>query len=670
MAVNGVHHASPLRNPADVTDLPKETIDAIESKYERERDIRIRAEGQSQYIDIAKSGKFSHFFHDIWDDGHSDDGEPVLQDGSYCEFLVIGAGYGALTCVARLEEAGVPAEHIRMVDAAGGFGGSWYYNRYPGLMCDIESYVYMPLLEESGYMPKHKYSYGPELRQYANLLADKYGMTERTMFRTSVNEMHWDDEANEWRVRMTWSRKGHEDRSFTVSAHFVVLGAGTTNWIKLPKIKGLETFQGHSFHTARWDYAYTGGSELDQNLSNLADKRVGIVGTGATAIQAVPKLAQFAKEVVVFQRTASAVDARGQKETDPEWWDREIRSKKGWQKARRLNFDSFIENLDPPPEKDHVGDAWTKFPAYSALMGTPRAITPEMVPAYVKWLHQLDIPRQERIRRRTEEIVKDPATAESLKAWYPGWCKRPCFHDEYLQTFNLPHVKLVDTKGRGVDYITDDAVVANGEKYPLDLLIFSTGYLTPLIGSPDYRIHATISGRNGQPMADKWTKGVSTLHGITTRGFPNLFIQGPSQAGLTANIVWILEELSSHFAHIVSALGEKAAATAASNTNGQAKQKPTRHVYPFTFEPTAEAEAEWTDRVVNRTGAIAGMGGCTPSYFNAEGDIDRLVGQGGETARKVAVNSHWGGGWQEYLDILDRWRKAGDFEGLDIRMEA
>ncbi|EON62364.1 hypothetical protein W97_01586 [Coniosporium apollinis CBS 100218] len=398
---------------------------------------------QQKYVE-ERDKRFKHLTNDPWLDPHSPAKGPRLTTGARVKILVLGAGYGGLLFAVRLLEAGFKAEDICIVDSAGGFGGTWYWNRYPGAMCDVESYIYIPLLEETGYMPAHKYAYGPELRKYAEMLAEKWRLEGRTVFRTVANEIRWDD----------------------VGKDFVIAESGLLNYPKVPLVPGLDAFKSHCFHTSRWDHRYTGGSPVDPALTNLKNKRVGIIGTGATAVKAVPHLAKWAKELYVFQRTPSAVDTGGNRPTDAEWW----------QKQRRENFSAFVSNVSPPPSIDMVADGWIIMPSFNALVGGPAAaqVTLEKVAAYVASLHALDFPRSERIRARVDEIVKEKTTAESLKAWYPGWCKRPCFHDEYLQSFNLPHVTLVDTDGRGVDRLTDHGVVVGDSEYDLDLLILGT----------------------------------------------------------------------------------------------------------------------------------------------------------------------------------------------------
>jgi cation diffusion facilitator CzcD-associated flavoprotein CzcO len=501
-------------------------------------------------------------------------------------------------------------------------------------------------------MPKHKYAYGPELREYAESIADKFELRDKTMFQAEVKDLTWDDNEKEWVVKMAKKPTGQENPYLIVRASFVIAASGLLNCPQLPGIPGLEKFQGHSFHTSRWDYSFTGGSPTDPSLTNLKDKKVGIIGTGATAIQAVPHLGKWAKELFVFQRTPSSVDERKNRPTDAEWWAREIEGKKGWQRKRNENFNAFICNASPPPPTDMVADAWTEMPSFSGLIGGPAKVSMESIPAHVGTLHALDFPRQERVRRRVEQIVKDKTVADKLKAWYPGWCKRPCFHDDYLPTFNLPNVTLVDTDGKGVDSITENAVVVGDTEYKLDLLIFSTGFRSPGAGgSPGFRAGISISGRDGQSLDQKFAKGVATLHGAMSRGFPNLFWPGPLQAGATANQMFVLDQLARHIAYILSESARRAA------QEPQQGQK-------FTVEPTSEAEEEWSMQILSRAASFAGLAGCTPGYLNLEGDMDRISGM--EAQMKAARGAIWGEGIADYVDVIEDWRVQGNLRGLEV----
>jgi len=619
-------------------------VDEVLQKYKQERDKRVRPDGSSQYINPAKSEKLKRFQEDPWIDAHTPNpGLVNFPTGSRVKVLVVGAGFGGLLFGARFQEAGI--NDICIVDSAGGFGGTWYWNRYPGLMCDVESYVYMPLLEETGYMPKHKYSSGYELREHANRIAERYQLFDKALFQVKIREMVWDDVEKEWNVNLKQINGGPD---IVIKAQFVISSTGILNYPKLPGIPGIEDFQGHMFHTSRWDYDYTGGSPSDPSLTKLQDKKVGIIGTGATAVQVVPHLGRWSKELFVFQRTPSAVDVRDNRPTDPEWWAQEvISSGQGWQRRRMENFNEFISNITPPPPVDLVSDNWTKMHTFSVVTGGPK-VAFDSIGAYLADMQALDFPRQERIRRRVDETVRNKDTAEKLKPWYAGWCKRPCFHDEYLPTFNRPNVHLVDTDGRGIDSITTRGLVVGGKEYDLDVVIFGTGFYTPAKDSPATRADMVVRGREGKTLDDKWKKGVSTLHGIITRGFPNLFFTGPHQAGASANQVYSLDQFAIHLAYLLS----------------KATQDHEARKGKTAIEPTADAEEAWSMEVVSRAGVFAAFSGCTPSYLNLEGETDKPATP--EEQMTAARGALWGEGPNNFVKILQAWRSEGKLRGLEV----
>lgn len=619
----------------------------IQQKYQEERAKRFRPDGNFQYVEPAKDGKLRNFLKDPWvaHEKHASSSNEAV-DGSYSKFLIIGAGFGGLLFAARLIEAGISPSDIRFIDCAGGFGGTWYWNRFPGLMCDVESYIYMPLLEEMNYMPKHKYAFGIELRDYVNAIASKYDLSDKGIFRREVKSMAWDDDKKEWHV--STRAYGTDALDATLNAQFVIMATGLLVSPKLPGVPGVESFNGDIFHTSRWNYDVTGGSPEDPSLPKLKDKSVGIIGTGATAVQAVPVLAKYAKHLHVFQRTPSSVSRRDNRPTDPEEWRTSVANKKGWWRDRNSNFAILLAQSEPLPEVNLVGDEWSKNRAYCALVGWGNPLKHEDVPAHVADLYARDFPYAEAVRARTAAIVKDPETAEKLKHWYPSWCKRPCFHDEYLQAYNEPNVTLVHTDGQSISNITPNGVVVGDKEYPVDVLIMATGYESPAkyIDTPS-RAGINVTGRGGINFTQKFSEAGDTLHGVTTRDFPNLFWSGPGQAGATANNVFLLDTLSQHVAYIISTAE---------------KQKPGR----ITIEPTAEAETAWGYEIAARAAAGAAMVGCTPGYLNAEGALDMVVQLPPEEQMKMAKRGIWGLGLMDYSRVLDEWRNQGNLPGLEV----
>ena len=432
--------------------------DEVRARYRAERDKRLRPEGSEQYVGM--SAEFSEFDEDPYvEPGFTRD---ALFDD--VEVAIIGGGFGGLLAGARLRKIGV--QSIRLIERAGDVGGTWYWNRYPGAMCDVESYVYLPLLEEMGYMPKHKYSYAPEIFEYSKSIARHFNLYENALFQTGVTELRWDVDAARWLIST--------DRGDRMTARFVAMANGPLSRPKLPGIPGIGEYQGHMFHTSRWDYGYTGGDSTG-NLTGLADKRVGIIGTGATGIQCIPHLSRSTRELFVFQRTPSSVDVRNNSETDP-WWAASLEP--GWHQRRMDNFNTLVSG--GLSDEDLVHDSWTDmFRALAGVASTDEAsvlggaITPE---ERADLSELFDMRKMDQVRRRVERLVQDPFTSDRLKPWFRQLCKRPCFHDEYLDTYNRPNVTLVDTDGLGVHRFTEQGIVVGDTEYELDCVIFATGF--------------------------------------------------------------------------------------------------------------------------------------------------------------------------------------------------
>lgn len=575
----------------------------LRDKYTRERQRRLRDDGIAQYVEVT--GRFARFAADPWA-APGFTRQPLTDE---VDVAIVGAGFGGLLTGARLRELGV--QSIRLIDKAADVGGTWYWNRYPGIACDVESYVYMPLLEELGYVPTEKYAKGPEIFAHCQRIARHYDLYRDACLQTEVREIRWDPATARW-VIVT-------DQGDAIRARFVSMANGYLQKPKLPGIPGVEEFAGAAFHTSRWDYDYTG-----PDLGRLADKRVGIIGTGATAIQCVPRLAQAAGELYVFQRTPSTVDVRGNRPTDPQW---AASLTPGWQQRRMENFQ--ILTAGGQADEDLVDDAWTSLTKKLPIVSGDGAAVDQSARAELA-----DYAKMEEIRARVDASVTDPVTAEALKPWYGYFCKRPCFHDEYLQAFNRDNVTLVDTRGRGVQQITRAGAVVDDVEYRLDCLVFATGFE---VGT-DYcrRTGFEVIGRDGVTLTEKWAEGVRTFHGLHTHGFPNCFIESIAQSGFTVNFPYLIDIQSRHVAWVIAeALRQGITA----------------------LEATAEAEQAWVDTVVARSGVIAGRREtCTPGYYNREGQANDRLRQ----------DSFFFGSPTEYADILGGWRAAGTLEGLAI----
>ncbi len=589
--------------------------DDLREKYRRERDKRLRRDGNDQYIEVKDS--FAHYVEDPYvPEGFTRD--PLFDD---TEVIVVGGGFGGLLAAARLREAGI--DDVRLIEKGGDFGGTWYWNRYPGAACDIESYVYLPLLEQTGYIPVEKYSRANEILEHSRRIARHFDLYDKACLQTEVTDMHWDEQTARWVIET--------NRGDRMTARFVVMSNGPLHRPKLPGIPGIETFRGHSFHTSRWDYDYTGG-DAEGNLTGLADKVVGIIGTGATAVQCVPHLAKGAKHLYVFQRTPSSIDVRNNQPTDPEWVDGLF---PGWQKRRMDNFNILVSG--GYASEDLVNDGWTDIIRnllFIASQGDNKNLTPQKL---AELAELADFKKMEQIRSRVDDLVSDPAVAEALKPWYRQFCKRPCFHDDYLQAFNRPNVTLVDTQGRGVEKITENAVIANGTAFELDCLIYATGFE---VGT-DYtrRSGYDLKGRDGLSLSEKWSGGMRTLHGIMTRGFPNVFIMGPAQAGLTANYPHLLDEQAVHIAYIAKETAQRQART---------------------VEPSEKGEEDWVQTIIAKAVLRERfLEECTPGYYNNEG----------KPSERGSQDAAYGGGSIEYFSILDRWRTKETMEGLEINVD-
>ena len=585
----------------------QEGLNALRDRYADERARRMPAGDDRTYQDIGAG--FSHL---LADPAAAPFDREAVDDA--VDVLVVGGGFGGLLAAARLREAG--ADRIRIVEAGGDVGGTWYWNRYPGAACDIESYIYMPLLEETGTMPTERYAKAAEIREHCRRIADRFGLYHNALFSTQVTTLTWDTDAAVWRVET--------DRGDRIAARFIVLATGPLNRPKLPAIPGIETFTGHSFHTSRWDYGYTGG-DATAAMTGLAGKRVGIIGTGATAIQCVPKLAEAAGHLYVFQRTPSSVDARHNSPTDPDWT---AALQPGWQQARMENFTAQMSGHLQEP--DMVGDGWT------VLVRAVRRMAAENPcgAGFAELLARADMEKMVDIRARVDGIVADPATAEALKPWFSLFCKRPCFHDDYLAVFNRPNVTLVDTGGRGVERITGDGVIAGGRTTALDCLIFATGFEV----STDYtrRSGFEVHGEGGRTLSDKWRGGLATLHGMHSNGFPNCFIISQAQSGMSPNFPHMLSEQARHMAHVY----------------GHCMQHGIR-----TVQATDRAERDWVRTIVEGgAGRRAFLESCTPGYYNNEGRF----------TDSTALSFPYGPGPVAFIDLLRRWREAGDFAGLEL----
>jgi len=587
----------------------------LRQKYMEERNKRLRADGNDQYIQVKE--QLAHYLDDPYTPV-----TPREPRTDHVTFAFIGGGFAGLVTSARLSEAGV--RDIRIIEKGGDFGGTWYWNRYPGAQCDTASLVYMPLLEETGHMPSEKYAHAPEILDHCRRIGRQYGLYDNALFHTQVTNLEWDEDRSRWAI--------HTNRGDAFTADFIGMGTGPLHVPKLPGIPGIEKFKGHSFHTSRWDYDYTGGDPAGAPLDKLADKRVGIIGTGATSVQCVPYLARACKELFVFQRTPSSVDVRANAPIDPEWFS--TIATPGWQQRWLENFTA--NQAGGNAEEDLVQDGWTDLSRRirSKIQQLPREqrIPKNMLAAF----EDSDFEKMEEIRSRVDAIVGDHETAAKLKAWYRQLCKRPCFHDEYLQAFNVPGTHLIDTDGKGVEKITETGVVVAGKEFQLDCIIYASGFE---VGT-EYRRRSgfDMSGRGGVKLSAHWASGMRTKHGVHVHGFPNAFFVQPTQgANLISNVPHNLTEAARTIAMMV----------------GHARKKGFKEI-----EVTREAEDKWVELLLTGAGRMIGAPDCTPGYYNNEGR---------EPGPAAKLNVGHPAGAVAYFKYIDAWRQSGEFEGVEFR---
>ena len=614
--------------------------DALRKKYRTERDKRLRQDGNEQYQEV--SGEFSYFVEDPYVE-EKIERDPLTDE---VDVVIIGGGFGGMLAAARLREKGI--DNFKIIEKGADFGGTWYWNRYPGASCDIESYIYFPLLEETGFVPQQKYTNAPETLEYCKIICEKFNLYENACLQTEVTSTVWNEDTKRWLVKTNLNDE--------IKARYVVHSNGPLNRPKLPAIKGINDFKGHTFHTSRWDYEYTGGNSHG-NLDNLKGKKVAIIGTGATAVQCVPHLGAGAEKLYVFQRTPSSIDVRNNQPTDPNWISTQ---KEGWHDERRKNFETLLTG--GRVKEDLVSDGWTE--AFRLLFGSLREKAPSKM-QMASWaatsifssemykkgfksymtdkameamdirnaMQMADFQKMEQVRARAQEVVKDEKTAESLKPYYNQFCKRPCFHDEYLDTFNRPNVELVDTDGKGLEEISEKGIVFNGKEYEVDCIIFATGFEvgTEYSRRAGYQIH----GVDGKTVTQKWQNGLATFHGMHSRGFPNAFFFGPAQSGFTATYTYSLDEQSIHLAYILEKIMDKGA---------------TR------IEASKEAEEQWIQTIIEKARLTADFQeNCTPGYYNNEGKINQ-----------TPQNNTYGGGPIEFFSLMKKWRSKDSLEGLEI----
>ena len=579
------------------TEILAQNFEALHDKYLAERDKRLRSDGTAQYVAMD-----SPFIGDIDDPfaGTRIERAPFIGNA---DVVVVGGGFSGLLAAASLLKEGVT--DILVIEKGSDVGGTWYWNRYPGCRCDVDAYTYLPLIEEHGAMPPERYSRAPDILEHAKRIAERTGLYDKTFTQTGVNGADWDAATGRWIVTT--------DRGDEIRARFVCMASGILSRPKLPGIPGARDFKGHTFHSSRWDYAYTKGDSTG-GLTGLKDKRVAIVGTGASAVQAIPYLGEWCKHLYVVQRTPAAVDDRENKPTDAEWWNSQ---EPGWWEKRALNFEGFVNSI--PQNEDLIQDGWTRnWGKMTEAMY--KGQTPEEM---ARLRQEADFEKMEAMRTRIANIVEDPETAEALKPYFNWMCKRPLFVDNYFETFNRANVTLIDTKGRGLDCITEAGLVFDGQEYEVDCIIYASGF--EVASPPDRTAGFDMHGLGGISLSDYWAKGRKSLHGILVHNFPNMgVISGLKQAGITWSITFMNRRQAEHFAALVKRCLD-------TGTD---------------FDVTPEAEQAWLEVLADKAMKDdTFLRECTPGYYNNEG----------KDQRDSIWLSNYGGGPFEYMEVLRDW---------------
>jgi cation diffusion facilitator CzcD-associated flavoprotein CzcO len=607
--------------PCAPTDVPSSNsldIDVLRKRYQQERDKRLTRDATEQYKrPIGTLARYARI------DPHTQV-SPRRAIAENCDIVILGGGWCGILAGYHLARLGIKS--FRHIEQGGDFGGVWYWNRYPGIQCDNDAYCYLPLLEETGFVPSRKFADGYEILDYAQSVARMFGFYESALFHTIVERLNWDDADKRWSVRT--------DRGDDIRARFVILANGLINTPKLPNLEGIADFEGTIFHTSRWDYEYTGGSSREPVLDKLTDKRVAIVGTGATGIQAIPYLGRYSKHLYVIQRTPSTVDFRNNTLTDPKWV---AGLKPGWQRKRQRNFQSAAITGLWPGERDEICDIWTEINRNLAAELESEGWPDLSVTEYLQRREIMDYRVMERLRNRVDALVHDPKTAESLKPWYRFLCKRPASNDDYYPTFNRPNVDLIDVSStKGLERLTRSGFVAIGKSYEIDCMIFASGF--EVTSDLDRRWGMEeIVGRNGVSLYDRWADGYRTMHGMMTHGFPNLMFTGYIQSGFNATTTEQMNRHCEHLAYIINV------------TLGRGFKR---------VEPTEEGESSWVKHVRENAVDMSQFAlKCTPSYFNGEGDQKKKRWFSGET---------YGPGWDAFENLLIGWRAAGSLQGLQL----
>jgi cation diffusion facilitator CzcD-associated flavoprotein CzcO len=466
--------------------------------------------------------------------------------------IVIGAGFSGLYMLHRLRN--LMGLSVRVFEAGDGIGGTWYWNRYPGARCDSDSYIYCYSFDENLWREwewSERYPEQPEILAYLDHVAAKFDLKRDITFGTSVTAAAFDEAAGTWTVTT--------DAGESFSARFLITGVGALSASNTPAFVGADSFAGASYHTGHWPHegvAFTG-------------QRVGVIGTGASAVQAVPLIAREAAELTVFQRTANYIVPARNGPVDPDVAAARKQDYAGiWERVRASYFGFELQfqekgalEASDAELREVLSSRWDEG-GFGLWLGS-----------YVDifFNDEANAKVREFLHERIRETVQDPATAELLTPkGYPFGCKRNPLDSGYYETFNLPHVRLVDVKSNPIAAIVSDGIrLADGASYALDAIVYATGF-DAMTGPLD---KIDIRGRGGQRLREKWAQGPRSYLGLTSAGFPNLFtITGPQSPSVLSNMPVSIEQHVEFIARIIGDMRDRGAAT---------------------IEPTEQAEDAW-----------------------------------------------------------------------------
>ncbi|HMJ99086.1 MAG TPA: NAD(P)/FAD-dependent oxidoreductase [Reyranella sp.] len=521
--------------------------------------------------------------------------------------VVIGAGFGGMYMLHRLRQKGFG---VRVFESGKGVGGTWYWNRYPGARCDVESvqysYQFSPELQQEWEWTE-RYATQPEILRYANHVADRFDLRRDIRFETRVTQARFDETAHAWTVET--------DKGDRVTARFVITAMGYLSSPNTPKIPGLEDFKGPTYHTGNWPHEGV----------DFSAKTVGMIGTGSSAIQSIPIIAQQARHLTVFQRTANYMVPAHNKPLDPAYVsDVKANYEAMRRRARKMpagidfafNPASAIET-DEAERRRLFEERWN----YGGL-GFMGSFSDLLLNA------ESNRTAADFVRAKIRDVVKDPELAEKLTPTNVIGCKRLCVDTGYWETFNQPHVTLVDVSDEPIERVTADGLRAKGRDYTFDCLVLATGFdaMTGALLRVDFR------GCGGVSLQDKWKEGPKSYLGLTLAGFPNLFtITGPGSPSVLTNMLPSIEQHVEWIAECIDYMRAKGATS---------------------IEPSREAEEAWVGHVGEAAGGTL-RSTCSSWYVGAN-----IPG-------KPRVFMPYIGGFPAYIERCEAVVKNG-YEGFSL----